>query len=205
MAEKYDFDRALKLRKVDPNRVDIRGSMTWFSETTRLMNESDPKDKRVTIKAYSIGKMYLFIYSPKLEKILPYYDRYPLVFPIETYSNGFLGVNMHYLPVVIRAKLMNALYDTINNDKMNESTKLKINYKFLSGMSRYKYFKPCCKRYLFTHVKSPFLWVDPHDWDKSLLLPTQKFKKQDEERVWADSRKIYSGQSVSRKNSGGES
>ena len=48
-------------------------------------------------KKLMIGNMYMFRYEPKLKESLPYYDRFPIVFPIEPYSDGFLGLNFHYL------------------------------------------------------------------------------------------------------------
>jgi len=44
-----------------------------------------------------LGKMYFFVYNPKHKITLPYYDMFPLVLPIERYSNGFLGINFHFL------------------------------------------------------------------------------------------------------------
>ena len=35
----------------------------------------------------AIGKMYFFFYDPKHKDKLPVYDRFPMVFPIERYSN----------------------------------------------------------------------------------------------------------------------
>ena len=42
-------------------------------------------------KRIIVGKMYFYSYDPKLKDVLPYYDRFPLVIPIENYSDGFLG------------------------------------------------------------------------------------------------------------------
>ena len=36
------------------------------------------------------GKLNMFVYDPKFKKQLPYYDTFPLVLPLETYSDGFL-------------------------------------------------------------------------------------------------------------------
>ena len=46
-----------------------------------------------------IGKMYLFQYDAKHKKILPYWDRFPLIFPFDYAKDGFYGINLHYLPV----------------------------------------------------------------------------------------------------------
>ena len=51
------------------------------------------------------GRLNMFFYDPKLKKKLPYYDRFPLVLPLENYNDGFLGINLHYLPIPLRIKL----------------------------------------------------------------------------------------------------
>lgn len=138
----------------------------------------------------TVGKMYFYNYDPKLKKILPYYDVFPLIFCIEKYKDGFLGINMNYLPPVLRAKLMDALYETITDQRYNDSTRLRVNYKLLKNVAKYKYYKPCVKRYLYKHVKSRVLNITPKEWEQSLFIPTAKFKKQSQETVWRDSRRI---------------
>ena len=44
------------------------------------------------------GALNFFRYDPKLKGVLPYYDIFPLVLPIQSAPGGFLGVNFHYLP-----------------------------------------------------------------------------------------------------------
>jgi len=138
------------------------------------------------------GNMYLFAYDPKTKDDLPYYDRFPLVFPFRRVQDGFYGINMHYLPPLLRAKLMDALYDTINNDNMDETTRLRINYRILQSAAKFRFFEPCVKHYLNNHVKSRFLQVDPTQWDVALFLPLERFAKANKLKVYADSKKkIY--------------
>ena len=138
------------------------------------------------------GNMYLFAYDPKTKEDLPYYDRFPLVFPFRRVKDGFYGINMHYLPPLLRAKLMDALYDTVNNDKMDETTRLRINYRILQSAAKFRYFEPCVKHYLNNHVKTRFLMVDPKQWDVALFLPLERFVKANRLKVYADSKnKIY--------------
>lgn len=138
-----------------------------------------------------IGNCYMFYYDPKFKKTLPYYDQFPLVFPFKKVdNNGFLGINLHYLPPVYRAKLMDALYDITNNKKYDESTKLKLNYDVLTSASKFKYFKPCIKHYLYEHLRSRFLYIYPKEWDICLFLPTQRFIGATKQKVWADSKKL---------------
>ncbi|MDR3502966.1 MAG: hypothetical protein P4L79_10310 [Legionella sp.] len=137
----------------------------------------------------SIGKMYLFNYDPKHKLKLPYYDVFPLIFPIELYKDSILGINMHYLSPYHRAKLMDALYQTITDDKYNSRTKLKINYQILKGASQFGLFKPCIHKYLFDtqYLKSPFMAVNPEVWDYTLMLPLADFRKKSQEVVWMES------------------
>ena len=138
------------------------------------------------------GEMYLFAYDPKTKEDLPYYDRFPLVFPFRRVTGGFYGINMHYLPPLLRAKLMDALYDTVNNDAMDETTRLRINYRILQSAAKFRFFEPCVKHYLNNHVKSRFLQVDPTQWDVALFLPLERFAKASKLKVYADSKKkIY--------------
>ncbi len=139
------------------------------------------------------GFMYLFNYDPKMKDELPYYDRFPLVFPFEADSEGFLGMNLHYIPPIFRARLMDNLYDLTNNARYDETTKLRISYNMLKSFARYKYFKPCVKRYLNSHVRSKFLLVPADEWDLALFLPLERFTKSTKQSVYRDSRKIING------------
>ena len=174
---------------------DVADAREWFRDEARKINAANPtrfmndpsfkKENRLNLQ--SIGKMYMFVYDPKTKDILPYYDTFPLVFPIEFYGDSFLGINMHYLPPALRAKLMDALYLTINNNKYDKTTLLKISYNILNGASRYRYFKPCVKKYLMTHVGSPFIYIAPDEWDYALMLPTERFQKANKSVVYKDS------------------
>jgi hypothetical protein len=174
------------------NASNVQKARAWYqAEANKVARSKMLGDKvllNATINAKSIGRMFMFLYDPKLKDELPFYDQFPLIFPIELYKDGFLGINMHYLPPLMRAKLMNALYENLSNNRMDFTTKLKINYKILNNASRYSYFKPCVKRYLFGHVRSSFLYVDPPQWDKALMLPLERFKKASADVVYRDSR-----------------
>lgn len=119
-----------------------------------------------------IGKMYFFWYDPKHKDTLPMYDRFPLVFPIERYPDGFLGLNLHYLSFNERSALLNTMMKFRNNNKMNATTKLRVTYDLLNSTSRIAgAMRPCIKRYLFTQVRSSFVEVTADEWDKAMQLP----------------------------------
>jgi hypothetical protein len=146
----------------------------------------DRQAKSRTLAEAMIGKMLMFIYDPKHKKKLPYYDTFPLVFPINLYDDGFLGISLHYLPPNARAILMGHLYSTLTGEK-DADKRLALSYQILNSAAKFKLFKPCIKRYLYGHVRSRFLVVDPKEWDAALMLPTAQFQKADEAKVWNDS------------------
>ena len=51
----------------------------------------------------------MFFYDPKPEqkKNLPYFDMFPLVFPLRRMGDGFTGINVHYLPPAFREDFYN--------------------------------------------------------------------------------------------------
>ena len=143
------------------------------------------KDKSI------IGKMYFFFYDPKTKDSLPYYDRFPLVIPIERYSDGFLGLNLHYIHPKQRIILLDKLSDTATNRRFDEKTKLRLSYQYLSAASTAFQAMPCIKRYLFNHLTSRFLEIPADEWDIAALLPVEQFEKASTSKVYAESRKRF--------------
>lgn len=168
---------------------------TWYRDTAQSYRRLDERalmksDTERLTSTPMVGSMYMYYYDPKHKKTLPYYDRFPLVFPYRKVPGGFMGINLHYLPLVYRAKLMDALYDVTNNKNFDETTKLKMNYQVLSSAAKFKYFAPCVKHYLTEHLRSRFLYVYPSEWDIALFLPTERFQGATKQKVWADSKKL---------------
>jgi hypothetical protein len=158
----------------------------WFGQQVKDITKN-PNNLFKRNSFPKIGNMYLFVYDPKLKATLPFYDAYPLVIPIEYYSDGFLGLNLHYLPPMGRAALLDALTALANNNKYDETTKLNISYKMLKSYSiRFSGYQNCVKRYLFGYVRSSFHYVNPADWNKVVLMPLQKWVVNSDKR-YADS------------------
>ena len=123
-----------------------------------------------------VGKMYFFAYDPKHKATLPVYDRFPLVFPIEPYPDGFLGLNLHYLDVGQRQALLSKLSSYRSNNQYNEKTRLRLSYDLLSNTKKLASLsRPCIKRYLFTQVRSKFIEITANEWENAISLPVQMF------------------------------
>lgn len=178
----------------DPDRGATNANMWLREQAQSVRTVSNPKqpltqktDRLVT--AITVGRMYLFMYDPKTKEDLPYYDRFPLIFPFRRVQGGFYGINMHYLPHMLRAKLMDNLYSLANNQNNDDTTKLRLSYALLNKAAKFKYFSPCVKHYLNSHVKTRFLWVPSDQWETALFLPLERFQGATKQQVWRDSRR----------------
>ena len=150
---------------------------------------------RLTKRIYP-GRLYMYFYDAKTKADLPYWDRFPMVFPFRVESDRFWGINLHYLPLPFRAKLMDALYQTRTNSRYDETTRLRISYNILNSAAKYRFFKPCVKQYLYSQMKSQFFYIQPEEWDVALFLPLERFQKATKTQVFADSRKVVAGQKI---------
>lgn len=139
-------------------------------------------------RRFLLGGLYFFYYNPKTKDNLPYYDTFPLVLMLERYSDGFLGLNLHYLPVKYRVALLRKLigFGAIYNDQ-DELKRIRITYDILNATRRFREYKPCLKRYLNSNIRSRILAVQPNEWDIATYLPVQQFKKAKPNEVWQDS------------------
>ena len=139
--------------------------------TNRSSLLNDPK--RLSPRAF-VGKMYFFNYDPKFKDTLPVYDKFPLVIPMDVYSDGFLGLNIHYLDPYSRLVLLDRLHDFINNDKYDDTTRFRLSYDLLASSRRYRLIDQCVKRYLYSHIMSSLIYVEPDQWETAIFLPTEK-------------------------------
>lgn len=134
------------------------------------------------------GSMICFFYDAKWKKELKYWDAFPVDFVLETYRNGYLGLNLHYLPYRQRGILMDALYRVRRINEGGKRERLYLDYaELVSNIKKYKGFQPCIKRYLFTHVKSRILEIPARGWSVVSFLPVQQFQKATQTVVWQDS------------------
>jgi len=167
-------------------------SRDWFRRKARAMRVNRGalmQEEEIQLKSRSVtGAMFMFFYDPKHKKTLPYYDSFPLIIVVGKAEGGFIGLNLHYLPIALRAKFLDGLMDTTNNKKYNESTKFAINYEMLKSTSKLKYFKPCYKHYLTKHVRSKLALVPSTEWEIATFLPTASFQKAGKTEIYSKSK-----------------
>ena len=179
----------------DPSNATTNANMWLREQAKSITTVNNPKQLLTKqndrmVSNITVGRMYLFMYDPKMKEDLPYYDRFPLIFPFRRVTGGFYGINMHYLPHMLRAKLMDSLHALANNQKYDDSTKLRLSYQLLHKAARFRYFEPCVKHYLNNHVRTRFLWVPADQWETALFLPLERFVGATKQQVWRDSRRM---------------
>jgi hypothetical protein len=172
-----------------------RESRDWFrrriQRLTRVNRSALLNEPELTkADTFGPGRMMMYFYDPKHKETLPYYDKFPLTVVVDRAPGGFFGLNLHYLPPVLRAKLLDSLLDVTNNTAYDDSTKFNVSARLLKSAAKFKYYEPCYKHYLTSHVKSRFSVVQPSEWEIATFLPTAQWRKASASRVYSDSRKV---------------
>jgi hypothetical protein len=163
----------------------------WLRQEVANLNPNRSammRDREKLRNRTMIGRMYFYFYDPKHKATLPYYNRFPLVLPVERYADGFLGLNLHYIHPKQRIILLDKLSDFATNSKYDETTRLRLTYATLASATKAFEATPCIKRYLFNHVESRFLEITADKWDIAALLPFEYFVGASKSKVFKDSR-----------------
>lgn len=164
------------IKNIDSNKVlDAR---EWFRDQASSVDRLDTnrvirEQTSAFVSRLRLGHLYLYKYDALTKEKLPYYDRFPVIFVVRPMREGFLGINLHYLPYNYRARLMDALYEYVIGEE--DQQRLRITYKILKSTSKLRFFRPCLKHYLNNQVRSRFVHIAPKDWDTALFLPLQRF------------------------------
>lgn len=173
---------------------DTKKATDWYYKTARSLKEfaqrQDLEDKKRAKSKAVYGRMFMYEYDAKHKKTLPYWDKFPLVFPIGKAKKGFYGLNFHYIPYTYRLLLLKELYKITSNNRFDETTKLAISYDILKSVSKSKYYLPCIKHYLSARVSKPIYRIEASEWAIAIALPIASFQKASENKVHKDSAKM---------------
>ena len=142
-------------------------SLNWYKKKI-----TDLSSRISSARLMRSGKMFrspqlrglnFFRYDPKLKGVLPYYDIFPLVLPIDSAPGGL------------------KLFELLDNKRFRGS------YRSLKNL---KYVKPTLHHYLRSQLVSGFLRLDEEEYAPAMFMPVQNFKKAPVTRVWSDSRRM---------------
>lgn len=144
------------------------------------------EDEYNPLRDYLVGTMLIYVYIAKFRDKLPYWDSHPLVLPISETADGWLGLNLHYLPPPLRIRLLDSMFmarpfiretgnmyvDSVNNQKLFSKVDARL-------------MRPCIKRYLRSHVRSRIIKVPVENWKRVAGLSLQNFQKATSAEVWS--------------------
>lgn len=162
-------------------------SIRWFQDKIRstfgaghITSDRMFKSEHANLSTnVGIGDLCLFVYDAKYKDKLPYWDRFPLVFPFDMDKEHFTGLNLHYLPPMMRVRLMDAIL---------QAGSKAYQWQTLKQTSSFPGTKQAVKKYLKSQVRSRFIILPREDWTTAILLPTENFEKASSASVWSKAR-----------------
>ena len=151
-----------------------RKSYDWYRKKVQAMTTPGARalinQGKATLRP-KYGVMNLFGYDPKHKATLPYYDIFPLIFPLEPAKGGFIGLNFHYLPFGARVAFLRSLANTTTDKRFDKKTRYNIKWR------NNQYMRKTAKHYLFNQVRSSFLNIPADEMAIAIFLPVARFKK----------------------------
>ena len=156
----------------------------WFQGKVRdLIDQSEkpaellPLWQRRTNRVQMLRfNMFFYDPQPELKTNLPYFDMFPLVYPLRRFGDGFTGINVHYLPPAFKEDFYNIFSRFATDDNMDDKTLYRATW---SKISRFKVMRPLIRRYSYQSIMSKFLVLNATEVPIALLLPLQRFVKPD--------------------------
>lgn len=184
------FDQIFRKNHININDA-VKKSRTWFDQQSRMLAGKTIQPQRLirtsvnqNVLRIVPGELYLFNYDAKHKDTLPLWDSFPLVFPFHKMPDGFIGLNMHYLPYQVRIALLDQLMSFKTTSNLDETTRLKLSWRTIRSLSSMDVAAHCVHRYLLQHVKSPFKRIDAPDWATAMMLPVERFVGGTKQQAW---------------------
>lgn len=174
------YDRRAKEAGI-PRNTDA--AIDWFRKVIRkdkaisFVNVHTGAQRLASKSTFIPGNMFTYIYDPKYKDKLPFYDVYPLIIVVEKTETGWYGINVHYLPPVLRAELFVDIAYRKRDPRAIAKT-----------LAKHPLTAPCLKQYLSKHVRSAPVAIPKSEWEIAVQLPFEGFKKVENSKVWANSR-----------------
>jgi len=137
------------------DRVTSQVTEDFFrSQLLEELGDTNFDDDAADTAGFAPGQLYFFTYSAQTKQ--PYYDMYPLSYVIEYQKGGFLGCNVHYVPLTQRDELATSL---LNN----------------SAQGAVAVPRRTLHKYVYTGVRGTPYRIPSAEWSDVAQLPTERF------------------------------
>jgi hypothetical protein len=128
------------------------------------------------------GQMVFFKYKPQTDRFIASdkpYDIFPLVIITDVHRDGFEGINIHFLSSKWRKELFQAverfLPKRISGDP--SLTRLGTTYARLGGSRKFKFFRPCYRRYVRSGFRKRPILIPAEFWEVMVDVDLALFAK----------------------------
>ena len=156
-------------------------SIAWFKQ--KVGDSAKGFKKKAVLKP---GKIFTFGYDAKYKKILPYWDKFPLIIVLDVYKDGFMGLNFHYLYPVERMKFLTKIMKFATQggevENMTDKARFEMTWDVVRNI---KNADKMLHKYLYGHVRTSLLEAPPNEWENAIFLPYQKFVGASAKSVWS--------------------
>ena len=128
------------------------------------------------------GQMVFFKYKPQDQRFLSSnaaYDVFPLVIITEVHRDGFEGINLHFIAQKWRKQLFNAIEKSlpVRHSGDESLTRLGATYRRIRGPKKFKFFKPCYRRYVREGFRKKPIQIPSQFWDVLVDIDLALFVK----------------------------
>jgi len=170
--------RDLSKKGIEPRSAEAKAFIQKMIGQAKIpTNRSNVlNDPKRTAPFAVVGKMFMFRYDPLTKEKLPQWDEFPLVIPTTITGDGFTGMNLHFLRPGQRMSILDGLSIFLNNDKYDNSTRFLLSYDLLKGMSQFSGIRECMRRYLYSQMVSPMIYIEPNHWETAVFLPVANMR-----------------------------
>jgi len=148
----------------------VAGLGATDSSYIQLLQYLAKNNKLLMPSRFLPGQIVFFKYKPQDNRFLSSassYDVFPLVIITEVYKDGFEGLNLHFISKRWRRELFNAIEQSLPLFKNADTTRTRLGttYKRIKGPRKFKFFKPCYRRYVRRGFRKLPIVIPSEFWD----------------------------------------
>lgn len=135
-----------------------------------------------TPNVFMPGQMVFFKYKPQDKKFLgsdSAYDIFPLCIITAVHRDGFEGINIHFLSQKWRRQLFDAMERFLPKRRAGDPslTRLGTTYARLDNPRKFKFFRPCYRRYVKSGFRKRPILIPSEFWNVLVDVDLALFAK----------------------------
>ena len=160
-------------------RIDEINLLNWFKDKFKK------SVNKISVNRIRKGNFYSFNYESKLyaNDKLPYYDETPLIICLGKNGQYVLGLNLHYVPIKNRKRVINRLQKLYSKEWDANKTLPNITWNKLRVELKYTNFM--VKLYIKDRMDK-VIKLENNEMEKAISIPSSNFIGISAEKLWKD-------------------